>query len=200
VISAQVHGLAQAPDAPARRAAEGLLDASIARASRLVDQLLSLARLDASQAPRRESLDVVAFAQQELALLAPRALAAGVDLGLEAPERLVHAVEPGAFRSILVNLAVNAILYVPRGGLATVALARDGAALVLRVADDGPGIAPEARAGVFERFVRGGGHDVAGSGLGLAIVRQAARRGGGDVTLREGPGGRGCEFVVVFPG
>ncbi len=204
VICAQAHGLAQAPDAPARRAAEEQLDASIARASRLVDQLLSLARLDGSHAPRRESQDVAALAQQELALLAPRALAAGLDLGLDAPESLVHAVEGVAFRSILVNLVVNAILYVPRGGQVTVSLARPGAdagaPLTLRVVDDGPGIAPAARATVFERFVRGTGHDAPGSGLGLAIVAQAARRAGGEVVLFDGPGGRGCEFVVTFPG
>ena len=200
VISAQVHGLAQARDAPARRAAEAQLDASIARASRLVDQLLALARLDDSHVPRRDPQDVAALVQQELALLAPRALAAGLDLGLEAPESLVHAVDAAAVRSILVNLVVNAMLYVPRGGQATVTLARDGTMLVLRVADDGPGIAPARREAVFERFVRGTGHDAPGSGLGLAIVRQAARRSGGDVVLREGPGGRGCEFVVTFPG
>ena len=200
VISAQVHGLAQAPDAPARAAAEARLDASIARASRLVDQLLALARLDDSHATRREPHDVAALVQQELALLAPRALAAGLDLGLDAPESLVHPVELVAFRSILVNLVVNAILYVPRGGRVTVSLAREDESLVLRVADDGPGIAPAARATVFERFVRGPCHDAPGSGLGLAIVRQAARRSGGYVTLGDGPGGRGCEFVVAFPG
>ena len=64
----------------------------------------------------------------------------------------------------------------------------------------GPGIAPELRATVFDRFVRGAGHDVAGSGLGLAIVRQAARRSGGDVVLRDGPHGRGCHFEVRLAG
>ena len=72
----------------------------------------------------------------------------------------------------------------------------------------GPGIAPELRATVFDRFVRGTGHDVAGSGsgsgsgsgLGLAIVRQAARRSGGDVVLRDGPHGRGCHFEVRLAG
>lgn len=199
VISAQVHELAQAPDAPARRAAEARVDDSIARASRLVDQLLALARLDDSQAPRRESLDLAALTQQELALLVPRALGAGIELSLDAPESLRASVEVVAFRSILHNLVVNAIQYVPRGGQVAVSLAATGPRLVLCVADDGPGIAPAARASVFDRFVRGSGHAVAGSGLGLAIVRQAARRCGGDVVLREAAGGRGCVFEVTLP-
>ena len=196
VISAQVHALAQAGDAPARREAEARLDDSIARASNLVDQLLALARLDDSHVPKRDTLDVAALAQQELALLFPRALAQGLELGLEAPESLRFAVEPAAFRSILHNLVVNAIHYVPRGGQVVVSLALEASALLLRVVDDGPGIAPALRASVFDRFVRGTGHDVAGSGLGLAIVRQAARRAGGDVSLHDGPGGRGCAFEV----
>jgi signal transduction histidine kinase len=200
VISAQVHALAQAGDEGARREAESHLDASIARASNLVDQLLALARLDDARAPRRETLDVAALAQQELALLVPRALAKGLELGLDAPESLAAAVEPAAFRSILHNLVVNAIHYVPAGGQVEVALAAHAAGLVLRVTDDGPGIAPGLRATVFDRFVRGAGHDVAGSGLGLAIVRQAARRMGGDVVLRDGPHGRGCLFEVTLAG
>ena len=138
-------------------------------------------------------------AQQELALLAPRALAQGLDLGLDAPDALVHPVEPAALRSILHNLVGNAIAYVPRGGSVTVSLARVDGALRLRVTDDGPGIDVALREAVFDRFVRGAGHDVAGSGLGLAIVRQAARRAGGDVVLRDGPGGRGCEFDIRLP-
>jgi signal transduction histidine kinase len=198
VISAQVHALVQAGDPPARREAEARLDASIARASNLVDQLLALARLDDARAPRRETLDVAALAQQELALLAPRALAAGLELGLDAPEALVAEVEPAAFRSILRNLVVNAIHYVPAGGQVAVSVVATAGGLVLRVVDDGPGIAAALRATVFDRFVRGTGHDVAGSGLGLAIVRQAARRAGGDVVLHDGPDGRGCAFEVTL--
>jgi signal transduction histidine kinase len=198
VISAQVHALVQAGDAPARREAEARLDASIARASNLVDQLLALARLDDARAPRHETLDVAVLTQQELALLVPRALANGLELGLDAPESLPVAVEAVAFRSILHNLVVNAIHYVPAGGQVEVSLAATATGLVLRVVDDGPGIAPALRATVFDRFVRGAGHDVAGSGLGLAIVRQAARRSGGDVVLRDAPGGRGCAFEVTL--
>ena len=160
--------------------------------------MLSLARLDDARAAPRETLDLAALVQQELALLVPRALAKGIDLGLDAPESLTAAIEAAAFRSILHNLVVNAIHYMPGGGHVEVSLATTAAGLVLRVADDGPGIAPDLRPTVFDRFVRGAGHDVAGSGPGLAIVRQAARRSGGDVVLRDGPHGRGCLFEVTL--
>ena len=199
VISAQAHALAQAPDAAARREAEDRLDGSLARAARLVDQLLALARLDDSHQPRREWVDVGLLAQQELAQLAPRAIAGGLELDLDAPEALRAQIEPLALRTILRNLVVNALQYVPRGGRVGVSIAVRGGELRLVVVDDGPGIAPEDRERVFERFMRGSARDVAGSGLGLAIVRQAARRMGGEVALSAGEGGRGCRFDVRLP-
>jgi len=69
------------------------------------------------------------------------------------------------------------------------------------VDDDGPGIPPERREAIFERFVRGGGSgDPAGTGLGLAIVRRAARMLGGEVALGPGLDGRGAGFAVEVPG
>ena len=199
VISAEAHALAQAPDAVARQEAEKRLDGSLARAARLVDQLLALARMDDSHQPWRESVDVCLLAQQELARLAPRAIAGGLELDLEAPDTLPMEIEPLALRTILRNLVGNALLYVPRGGRVHVSLALHGGGLQLAVADDGPGIAPEDRERVFERFMRGGSRDVSGSGLGLAIVRQAALRMGGEVVLFDGLDGRGCRFDVCLP-
>jgi signal transduction histidine kinase len=120
--------------------------------------------------------------------------------GADAPEALQAAIEPLALRTILRNLVGNALQYVPRGGRVRVSMIAEGDGLRLVVADDGPGIAPEDRERVFERFVRGSAGDVRGSGLGLAIVRQAARRTGGDVALSEGLDGRGCRFDVRLPG
>jgi signal transduction histidine kinase len=200
VISAHAHALAQAPDAAARRDAEERLDGALARAARLVDQLLALARLDDGHAPRREWTDVSLLAQQELAQLAPRAIAGGLELDLDAPEALRAEIEPLALRTILRNLVGNALQYVPAGGRVQVSIALDGDDLRLVVADDGPGIAPQDRERVFERFVRGAAGDVPGSGLGLAIVRQAARRWRGEVVLSDGLGGRGCRFDVRLPG
>ena len=199
VISAQAHVLAHAHDTQARADAAARLDDAIARASNLAEQLLSLARFD-SQAPKRETMDVARLTQQEVALLAPRAIERGLELSLDAPDALSWAIELAAFRAILQNLVGNAIRYVPAGGQVAIGLAVDGGSLVLSVQDDGPGIEESQREHVFERFVRGNGHDVAGSGLGLAIVRQATLALGGGVRLVDGlrnaGGGHGCRFEV----
>jgi len=201
VISAQAHAVAHALDADERKLAAARLDDAIARASNLVEQLLQLARFD-GQAASRATMDVARVAQDELALLEPSAFARGLELSLEAPDELAWPIELAAFRAILHNLVGNAIRYVPARGRIVVGLTIDSDVLQLTVEDDGQGIPAAQRESVFERFVRGAGHDVSGSGLGLAIVRQAAARLGGSVRLVDGmaraAGGRGCRFEVTF--
>jgi signal transduction histidine kinase len=201
VVSAQAHALAHARDAHERAQASARLEDAIARASNLVEQLLQLARFDGPEAARTV-IDVAGVTQEELALLAPQALARGLDLSLEAPDELPWAIELGAFRAILQNLVGNAVRYVQQGGRVVVGLAAIEDRMHLSVADDGPGIDAAQRERVFERFVRGAEHDVPGSGLGLAIVRQAAARSGATVQLVDGlphgEGRRGCRFQVIF--
>lgn len=197
LIAAQAHVLVKAHEAPQRVDAEHKLQHAIARASHLIGQLLALAHVDSDERRGLALLDAAALVRHELALLAPAAIARRLDLSLEAPDVMMHAVEAHALRSILHNLVGNAILYVQNGGEITVELdARDGA-LLLTVSDNGPGIAPDQRDLVFERFYRGPQQDTRGSGLGLAIVRQACARLGGSVTLADG--GAGCRFEVALP-
>jgi two-component system, OmpR family, sensor histidine kinase QseC len=197
VISAQAHVLEMARDEAQRADAGRRMDGAIARASHLVEQLLTLARMDSRLGPEPDELDVAQLLRHELALLAPAAIARDIDLSLEAPDTLRYRLDVHAFRSIVHNLVGNALAYVAAGGQVQVALRAQGKSLVLAVADDGPGIAPGDRGMAFERFWRGSGHDVPGAGLGLAIVREAAARLGGGVTLADGIGGRGCEFTVM---
>lgn len=96
------------------------------------------------------------------------------------------------------NLLNNAIAYVPEHSQVQVHLQATTSGLLLRVADDGPGIAPALRALVFERFYRGSGHAAPGAGLGLAIVREAALRLGGSVSVDDGIDGRSCTFTVTL--
>ena len=199
VISAQAHVLVKADSAPQRIDAEHKLDNAIARASHLIGQLLALAHVDSDEQRGVALQDVAALVRNELALLAPRAMARRLELALEAPDTLMHPVEPHALRSILHNLVGNAISYVQEGGLVTVELAALDGALTLTVQDNGPGIAPSQRDLVFERFYRGQQQDTRGSGLGLAIVRQACARLGGHVMLESGAKGAGCRFVVTLP-
>jgi signal transduction histidine kinase len=97
------------------------------------------------------------------------------------------------------NLVENALIHTPSGTPVTVSVRREGASALLEVADRGPGVAPELRERVFERFARAGGDGTRrGSGLGLAIVRAVVDAHGGRVELLEAEGG-GARFVVTLP-
>lgn len=196
VISAQAHVLAIDPELAGRREAQGHLDHAIARASHLIAQLLQLARVDSTHVGDISTIDVAHLVRHELARAAPAAMEKGIELALEAPERVPFTLEVHAFQSILNNLLDNALRYTHAGANISVELEQENGHLTLAVADDGPGIAEPDLAHIFERFYRARSQDTSGSGLGLAIVRQAALRMNGTVTLAPGEGGRGCRFVV----
>jgi len=205
VMATQAHVLLMASGAAQREDAERRMRQAIARASHLVGQLLDLAQLDQQRPPAAATVDVAELLRHELALIAPAALARRIDLSLDAPDTLAHALDVPAFQSIVHNLLNNALAYVPDASRIDIGLHSGGPGLVLTVADDGPGIAPDQRALVFERFYRGGdgreaGNGVAGAGLGLAIVREAAARLDGEVVLTDGIDGRGCTFTVRLYG
>ena len=200
---AAVHLQAQlaerARDEPQRAAALGALRGGLVRATRVVEQLLSLAREDhaAAAAPvKRVRLDEIA--RDAVAAQAGIAAAKDVDLGAEALEPLEVEGDANALATLAANLVDNAVRYTPANGHVDVAVEpRDGApALVVR--DDGPGIPAGERAAMFERFARGARHDVPGSGLGLAIVKRIAERHGATVALGDNPRGRGLEVTVRF--
>jgi two-component system sensor histidine kinase QseC len=199
VIAAQAHVLVRADGAQQRHDAEKKLELAIGRASHLIGQLLALAHVDSDEQRTLVLLDVAALVRNELALLAPAAMARQLELSFDAPDALLHPVEAHALRSILHNLVGNAIAYVQQGGQITVALELRAGALLLVVADNGPGIAPAQRDLVFERFYRGAQQDTRGSGLGLAIVRQACARLKGSVALAAGEHNTGCRFTVTLP-
>lgn len=200
VISAQAHVLARTTGGEQRAVAEHAMDRAIERASRLIRQLLVLAQVDSAPAGGSALIDVAQLVRQELALLAPVAMARGAELSLESPDVLMDRLEVPALQSILQNLLGNAIQYVGEGGQVMVELSAHNHAMMLSVSDDGPGIPAGEQAEIFERFRRGSGQQAPGSGLGLAIVKQAAARLGGTVRLAPGMGGKGCAFVIELPG
>nr|WP_276597323.1 ATP-binding protein [Pelomonas aquatica] len=200
VVAAQAHLLAHAGSEAERRQAAESLDAALRRASHLSRQLLTLATLDEGRGAATEALDLADLVEQALAQLAPQALAQGLELSLEAPPALPVQLDRAAFESVLLNFVDNALRYVPAGGHVSVTLEAGARTLVLRVADDGPGIPPAEREAAFDRFWRGAaGAEAAGTGLGLAIARRAAARLGGRVRITDGLDGRGCAFVVEWP-
>jgi two-component system sensor histidine kinase QseC len=198
VVAVNAYAVANAPTADERAAAEARLHAGLSRTSHLVEQLLALTRLDVNRPNEMALRDVVPVVRDELAAVAPAAVAKGIDLALDAPARLNEPVELHALRSIVGNLADNAIRYGNPGGRIVVTLTSTGEGWTLSVADDGPGIPAADRGRVFERFYRGDHNEMQGTGLGLAIVRAAATRLRGTVHITDGLDGRGCTFCVQF--
>ena len=174
---------------------------SVERLSRLVAQLLSLARNEPSAAQKVElaPLDLAKLALQATMDWVPEAYKKNIDLGYEGPETPV-AVRGDAFRlsELLNNLLDNAIRYTPAGGRVTVRVA-DGARASLSVSDDGPHIPVEERARVFERFHRLLGTHADGSGLGLSIVREIVALHRAEISLVDDSDGVGNSFSVAFP-
>ena len=198
---------AEAPAvSPADRAAA--LDALVAgvdRASRLVEQLLTLARSEpGAPATPGQPVALAALLRQVLAdHAAPLAAARGSQVELLADDAgppITVAGDPAALAVLVRNLVDNALRYTPAGGRVRLTLAAQPKGPLLAVDDNGPGIPEAERERVFERFVRGAAAaDAAGSGLGLAIVRSIAQRHGASVVLGESALG-GLRVAVQFGG
>jgi two-component system, OmpR family, sensor histidine kinase QseC len=173
-IRAQAQVALGEPDAAARRHA---LDATLAgcdRAARLVDQLLTLSRLEeAGAAVPHELLDLAALVRREAAALAPAAIDKGQTLDVEAEACTVRG--DATLLAVLVrNLVDNAIRYSPPGARVAVTVAAHSGRVQLRVQDGGPGLADADRQRLGERFFRVLGSGQGGSGLGWSIVRRIA--------------------------
>jgi len=183
-----------------RRQALRGLHTSVARAARLSHQLLALARAEPEAVPNLSlvPLDLVAVARAAGEDWISPALERGIDFGFVAPAAPVMIrAHQGLLGELISNLIDNALRYCPRGSHVTLVVAA-GPAPTLSVEDDGPGIAPESRERVFERFYRGGGSSGEGCGLGLAIVREIATVHGASVQVLPGHEGRGVCFQVRF--
>jgi len=177
------------------------LQTATEQSTRLVNQLLSLAR--AEPGAKREHatgpLDIARLARDATTEWVPRALERNIDLGFDGPETGVTVEGEGfLLREMLNNLLDNAIRYTQPGGQVTVRVAPDAHRVVLSVEDTGPGVHPSERERVFERFYRVLGTGADGCGLGLAIVREIAQSHGADVSLSPGAHG-GALVTVAFP-
>jgi signal transduction histidine kinase len=196
----QAQLLVRSADERERREAAAELVAGVDRATRLVEQLLALARSEPEVAPQAfEPVRLDELAREAVAQTAERAEARGINLGAQADEAVAAKGEAQGLRILLRNLLDNAVRYTPSGGRIDVAASlRDGHP-VLEVTDTGPGIPAAERERVFARFYRLPGSAGSGSGLGLAIVRRIAELHGADVDLGTGESGTGLRVTVRFP-
>jgi two-component system OmpR family sensor kinase/two-component system sensor histidine kinase QseC len=194
--------LARAPNEAARGAALQALSEGTERATRLVEQLLTLARSEPGGAEAaRERVDLAEAARLAASDVVALAGSRGIELSLDAPTPVPVLGDTTGLRVLARNLVDNAVRYTPRGGRVQVAVQAQAAQAVLLCDDSGPGIPAEERDRVFDRFYRrkNGDEDAAttGSGLGMAIVRAIAERHGACVTLESAPLG-GLRVRVVF--
>jgi two-component system sensor histidine kinase TctE len=168
--------------------------------TRLANQLLSLARSEPGHGADARRLDLDALAREACASHVSDAFARGVDLGYDGqgPAWIVgHEV---LLREVIANLVHNALTYGARPGTATVSVTRPAPLVIaLAVEDDGPGIPPEERPRVLERFYRPPGSRGGGAGLGLPIVAQIAAGHGATLALLDGSGGKGLRVELRFP-
>jgi two-component system sensor histidine kinase QseC len=199
VLRIQAHNAAHAPDATDRAAALKQLDSSVLRASRVVEQLLTLARLEPGAAELDlQPINMLVRVREQLAELTPLALGRQQDLTLEASAeddwRLL--VDAHCLDVLLQNLVSNAVQHTPEGGQVVVCLQAEPDAVSLCVQDSGPGVPAAQRSQVFEPFFRQG--PAQGAGLGLAIVARIVELHAARITLGDSPQG-GLQVCVRWP-
>jgi len=166
--------LAETDDRRRRHALRATLE-GCDRAARLVDQLLTLSRLEAGAAVPMKPVDLNALAQQVVRDLAPKALRKQQDLGVETSAACVIEGDETLLAILLRNLVDNAVRYCPAGARINVSTGAQNGQALLVVEDSGPGLPEQDIARLGERFARGSGHEESGSGLGWSIVRRIAR-------------------------
>jgi two-component system, OmpR family, sensor kinase len=190
-------GALATPEAISR--AMSRIESSTGRMGRLVEDLLLLARLDQQRTLEREPVDLVALAREAAADFA--AVAPDRPFARQLEGKAVVLGDRNRLRQLIDNLLANAWTHTPTTAPVRLTVRRRDNEAELVVADEGPGIPPEAHERVFERFWRadpGRTRKRGGTGLGLSIVASIVAAHGGEVTLASTPG-QGAVFTVRLP-
>lgn len=191
-------GVAGDPETMARSIE--VINAEAARLSRLIDDLISLAKFDASQFELHSASTMLGEVVQAAADgFTQKAAEQGVELIVEREHDQRIMTDPDRLRQILSNLVENALAHTPAGGTVTIA-GRPGEGMAnIEVSDSGSGIKSGDLANVFDRFYRSSpGSAEPGMGLGLSISRELARAMGGEITVASVEG-EGATFTVSLP-
>jgi two-component system OmpR family sensor kinase/two-component system sensor histidine kinase QseC len=188
-LKLQLSRLERAGDDAQRRAAVAALTGGVGRATRLVEQLLALARSEPGAVPlAMQPLDLSELARQALVDVVPLAAARGTAVSLDAREAVRVDGDRAGLLALVRNLADNAVRHSPAGARVDVRVAVQQGRAELLVDDSGPGIPLHERERVFGRFQRrDDADDGAGSGLGLAIAANVARGHGATLQLGDSP-------------
>ena len=198
-IRAQAQVALAEADAAARAHALRATLAGCDRAAHLVDQLLLLSRLEAGATPPASLQDLGALAQQVVGELAPRAIAQGQTLGLDAQPGCQLQGNASLLAVLLRNLIDNALRYSPGAAEVRVRVAKVDGRVQLQVHDSGPGLAEADLARLGERFFRVLGSARDGSGLGWSIVRRIAAAQGATVVVARSAALGGLAVTLHWP-
>jgi signal transduction histidine kinase/ActR/RegA family two-component response regulator len=172
--------------------------------TRLVNDLLDLSRVAAGKIVlKRQTLDLLDLVKQSVHTITPALQMQRIQLAVKLcdPPVLVYA-DPVRVEQIVTNILGNAIKYTPENGHVTLVVSCDGEHAIIRVTDDGVGIAPERIGGIFELFAQAEnaiGRAQGGMGIGLALVRNLVELHEGEVEAKSDGVGRGSEFAVRMP-
>ena len=199
-LTLQIQLAARAQSGEERTIAFDRMEQGVKRATRMVQQLLTLARLDPEAAQKPAvPIDLSALASAVVDELRPLAAQKSIGLDVDAEFAAWVSGHDDALRILLTNIIDNAIRYTEPNGRVQVSVRSTDATVQLAVQDTGPGIPSDERERVFDRFYRGRDAAAGGSGLGLAIVRQIASLHGASVTLSATDAGTGVQALVTFP-
>jgi two-component system sensor histidine kinase QseC len=198
VLRVHAQNLLEAGTEQERRESLEFLIAGVDRTSRLVNQLLTMARLEPNTVtPLLRPIDLTETVRASLVQLTPWLLSKNLELAFDANERPIKVVADAAAIDIaLNNLISNAANFSPAHGVIRVQLSQAGGVYNLSVEDQGPGIDEADRERLFERFYSRG--NAQGAGLGLTIVNTIATRLGGRITLVNRPEG-GLRATLSIP-
>jgi two-component system, OmpR family, sensor kinase len=178
------------------------LEAEVEHMTRMVDQLLMLARADAGALrPAETNLDVADFLHETAARWRPVAESRHVRVDVDAPDSGSVQADPDLLRRVMDNLIDNATRHTPEGTAIQLTGAPTEGGWNIDVRDQGPGVPADARPFLFERFARADGaraRDTAGAGLGLALSRAIAESHGGSLQLLD-QNGSGATFRLFLP-
>ena len=175
------------------------LHTRLERSIHLVKQLLSLTRSESrAEVERFTYINLSALVQDVVQELLPLAEASRIDLRADIGDKVTVLGQPENCRIVISNLLDNAIRYTPALGQVRVSATLEAGHAVLRVTDNGHGIAAHERERVFDRFYRCEGSEVTGSGLGLAIVRNITDAHHATLTLSDNLAGSGLTVTIIF--
>jgi two-component system sensor histidine kinase TctE len=199
-MQAQLEALVAEPAAQPVRERLRTLQEGIRQLAHASNQLLTLARADpsANLAAKTQQVNLGALAGDIAGRYFDRALQSNIDLGVETANVSLSA-DPSLLDDMVSNLVDNALKYTPAGGHVTLSVTSRQGQCEIAVEDSGPGIPPEERQRVRQRFYRLPNAPGHGSGLGLAIVDEIARLYGAQLTIDSGAGGMGTRVTVLFP-